>query len=597
MSVPSHIVLRTGSSNWRDYVPLLTVDFTSNIQSSWSPNSQYNDVNVDPSNEIAKQFSYFAAYWLNRNNADALNVSVYPTGGTFYFQATTVNPVTSYQGLYEAVNGSYITLTPQQDGIQDGIRDGIEAGRVSSSYASIPSGPRTLLHYISSFGITGSSSNNGSTSWNSGYDTLTLTHINTYDNYFSRSARVRIIQGDGSSTDGPDWVIFNFDVDNGGSDFHGNHTNYSYFGGESSSGSTSNGGSGGLYITHGFIWGWANDKWNKLFQMELPGNGGLFSNSFAGWWASGNTVTSGNGKYYDYDTLPISHVGFSVQYTFSTLETLAPLALKVTPELGEFGMTKTFGDSPFTITQPSSASSGAFTYSVSSGTGVISMSGTIITILSAGTATVTASQAASGNYNATTKDATIQINQLAATLSASPNIFYRKFVSGASISFDVITSNAGTVARTHESSNSSIFSIPTASVPSGTIVAPGKITINVIQPATTNYTAITTNQLITIIIVGSGITYTSETFPASFDLAGTNLTGSTFNSCNLTSANLTNANLTNSVFSGSTDLTSANLFGATVNSSTSFTTSTLTRITSGRITGVTSLLPAGFTMI
>ena len=242
-------------------------------------------------------------------------------------------------------------------------------------------------------------------------------------------------------------------------------------------------------------------------------------------------------------------------------------------------MTKTFGESAFTITQPSSASSGAFTYSVIAGTSVISMSGTTITIASAGTATVRATQAASGNYTAATKDATITINQATSTLLASQSIFYQKFVSGATISFNTnnnISSNAGSVSRTHESSNTSIFSIPTASNPSGTIVAPGKIYINVTQPATTNYTAITTNQLITIIIVGSGITYSSETFPSSFDLSGTNLSGSVFSSCNLTSANLV---------------------GATVNTLTDFTTSTLAQITSGRITGITSRLPAGFTLI
>ena len=252
------------------------------------------------------------------------------------------------------------------------------------------------------------------------------------------------------------------------------------------------------------------------------------------------------------------------------------ITIKQPPTLGVFDMTKTFGDSAFTITQPSSDSSGTFDYSVISGTSVISMSGTTINILTGGTATVRAYQAASGNYTSAYKDATIRIYQLAATLSASPNIFYRKFVSGASISFDVITSNAGAVARTYESSNTSILSIPTSSNHSGTIVAPGKIYINVIQPATINYTAITTNQLITIIIVGSGTTYSSETFPASFDLTGTNLSNSSFSNCNLTSANL---------------------FGATVNASTNLTTATLTNIRSGRIIGKTSLLPPNFTMI
>jgi hypothetical protein len=192
---------------------------------------------------------------------------------------------------------------------------------------------------------------------------------------------------------------------------------------------------------------------------------------------------------------------------------------------------------------------------------------------------------------------TITSTQTTATLSASTTIFYRKFVSNASISFDVITSNAGTVARTHESNDTAVVTIPTTATPSASIAGPGKTTIKVTQPATGNYTQVINNALITIVVVGQGKTYTSETFPSSFDLAGTNLTGSVFNSSNLTSANLTNANLTNSVFSGSTNLTSANLFGTTVNTLTDFTTSTLAQITSGRITGITSRLPTGYIMI
>ena len=280
---------------------------------------------------------------------------------------------------------------------------------------------------------------------------------------------------------------------NGNGDYYGGRTSYSYFGGESTSGATSNGGNGGLSITHGFIWGWANNKWNKLFQMELPGDGGLFSNKFTGWWASGNTVTSGNGKYDDYDTLSISHIGFSVQYTSSTLAVLAPLATKIT-----------------------------------------------------------------------------------ATLTASQTVFYRKFVSGGTISFDVISSNAGTVSRTHESNDPAVVTIPSSASPSASMAGPGKTTIKVTQPATTNYTEVVNNALITIVVVGQGKTYTSETFPSSFDLAGTNLSGSVFTSCNLTGADL---------------------FNTTVNASTNFTTSTITGVKSGRITGVTSLLPAGYIMI
>jgi hypothetical protein len=253
---------------------------------------------------------------------------------------------------------------------------------------------------------------------------------------------------------------------------------------------------------------------------------------------------------------------------------------KFASPLGDFNMTKKIGDgTTFTITQPTSPSSGAFTYSVTAGSGVISISGTTITILNAGSATVQASQEASGVWAAATKSATITIEGEIATLVTSQSILYIKFVSGAaSISFnDIISSNAGAVPRTHESNDTAVVTIPTASTASASIVGPGKTTIKVTQPATGKYTQIVNNDLITIVVVGQGKTYTSETFPSSFDLSGTNLSNSIFNSCNLTGADL---------------------YNATVNASTSFSTPTiLNSLKSGRITGVTSLLPAGYIMI
>ena len=193
-----------------------------------------------------------------------------------------------------------------------------------------------------------------------------------------------------------------------------------------------------------------------------------------------------------------------------------------------------------------------------------------------------------GSYNAGTAQSntsgantghgyvTITRSQITATLTASTPIFYQKFVSNASISFDVITSNAVSVSRTHESNDNAVVTIPSSGSPSASIAGPGKTTIKVTQPATTTYTEVIENALITIIVIGQGKTYTSETFPSSFDLAGTNLSGSVFNSCNLTGADL---------------------YNTTVNASTSFSTSTLNSLKSGRITGVTSLLPAGYIMI
>jgi hypothetical protein len=178
-----------------------------------------------------------------------------------------------------------------------------------------------------------------------------------------------------------------------------------------------------------------------------------------------------------------------------------------------------------------------------------------------------------------TTSATVRVTAIPATLTASQPTFYRKFVSGASISFDSnnnISSNAGTVSRTYASNDTAIVTIPSSGTASATIAGSGKVTIKVTQPATTNYTEVIENALITIVVIGQGKTYSSETFPSSFDLAGTDLTGTIFTSCTFTETNL---------------------FGITINSSTNFSNSTLTRIKSGRIIGKTSLLPAGFTMI
>ena len=250
----------------------------------------------------------------------------------------------------------------------------------------------------------------------------------------------------------------------------------------------------------------------------------------------------------------------------------------ITPTLGSFDMTRTFGDNAFTITQPTSDNTaGTFTYSVTAGSDVISISGTTITITRAGTATVQSSQAASGNYLLATKTALITINRATPTLVTSQSIIYRKFVSGATFSFDFISSSAGAVSRTYESTGPSplIITIPTASAPSASIVASGKTTIKVTQPQTTNYAEVVNNSIITIVIIGQGQTYTSETF-SSVDLSGANLSGSIFSNCTLTDTNL---------------------FGTTVSSTTNFTSSTLKGIMSGKIIGTTDLLPPGFKMI
>jgi len=119
--LPNAFYLRTGGSNWRNYVPLLIADTTTNRQ-NWNPDSQFNDVNTAPHNEIAKQFAYFAGYWLNRTRASSGQSYSIPTFagqgsvGTFTFTATSNYPVSSYTGNLTGYNTTTYTLTAQSDG-------------------------------------------------------------------------------------------------------------------------------------------------------------------------------------------------------------------------------------------------------------------------------------------------------------------------------------------------------------------------------------------------------------------------------------------------------------------------------------------------
>ena len=74
------------------------------------------------------------------------------------------------------------------------------------------------------------------------------------------------------------------------------------------------------------------------------------------------------------------------------------------------GLSKTFGDAPFTPTLPSSASTGAITYS-SSNPSVATINPTtgLIALQSSGTTTITAEQAATSNYNSASTSTTLTV--------------------------------------------------------------------------------------------------------------------------------------------------------------------------------------------
>jgi hypothetical protein len=118
------------------------------------------------------------------------------------------------------------------------------------------------------------------------------------------------------------------------------------------------------------------------------------------------SVTYGNGLF-----VAVSSTGAGNRVM--TSPTLAP-------SITNFSITpKTYGDAHFTITPPTSNSTGAFSYT-SSNTYVATISRNIITIVGPGTSTITAVQAETTNYNSETVTTTFVVNR--STSSNTANI-------------------------------------------------------------------------------------------------------------------------------------------------------------------------------
>jgi alpha-tubulin suppressor-like RCC1 family protein len=155
------------------------------------------------------------------------------------------------------------------------------------------------------------------------------------------------------------------------------------------------------------------------------------------------------------------------------------------PALGSMnGATKTFGDASFSLTKPSSPSSGAFSFA-SSNTGVASVDADgKVTVVGAGTATITATQAASGNYSSSSVAAVVSVGRAATTI--------------ANLSLSNMTYGASDVTLAPRSNNPAPFtfssSAPTVVAVNATtgrvrIVGAGTATITARQASSANYEA------------------------------------------------------------------------------------------------------------
>jgi hypothetical protein len=181
--------------------------------------------------------------------------------------------------------------------------------------------------------------------------------------------------------------------------------------------------------------------------------------------------------------------------------------LKITPTLTGFALSPAsvaFGASGPVITPPSSASSGALTYT-SSNTAVATVSGTAINLVGVGTTTMTATQAAAGNYTSATSTATLTvtsaINVATQTISSAAPTLTGFALTPASVacgaSSPIITppTSASSGALTYSSSNVAVATVSGTTI---TLIGSGNTIMTATQAAAGNYTSATSTATLTV---------------------------------------------------------------------------------------------------
>jgi surface protein len=173
----------------------------------------------------------------------------------------------------------------------------------------------------------------------------------------------------------------------------------------------------------------------------------------------------------------------SENYTSGTIDasfTVNP----IDPSLNNFNtITKNYREASFTIIDPSSDSSGSFSYSTDA-SNIADISGNVITIVGAGTAIITATQAATTNYNAVSIDASLIVNPIDPSLN-NFNTITKNYREASFTIIDPSSDSSGSFTYSTDASNIADISGNVI-----TIVGAGTAIIRATQAATTNYNAL-----------------------------------------------------------------------------------------------------------
>jgi|GEM_PF-2746290 len=165
-----------------------------------------------------------------------------------------------------------------------------------------------------------------------------------------------------------------------------------------------------------------------------------------------------------------------------------------------------FGDQPFILTAQSS--SGLPLNYTSSNTSVATVSGSTVTIVGAGTTTLSASQSGDLNYNATVANQNLTVNKANQTITFNP----LAPVSLGDQPFILTAQSSSGLPLNYISSNTSVATVSGSTV---TIVGAGTTTLSASQSGDLNYNAIVANQSLTVNKANQTITFNPLT-PVSF---------------------------------------------------------------------------------
>ena len=233
------------------------------------------------------------------------------------------------------------------------------------------------------------------------------------------------------------------------------------------------------------------NAWNtaNVTNMEYMFSGAASFNQNIGSWNTANTLYMA-GMFIDATAFNQNISSWNValveqfhNFRKNSALTVAnmPAAFYPAASLSGFSVpSKMFGDASFALTAPTSNSDGAFTYS-SSNPAVATVSGSTVTIVGAGETTITATQAATFNYNTNSITASLVVMPSPATLS---NFSVPSKVLGDSPFALTAPSSNSTGAFTYTSSDETVATVSGSTV---TIVDDGETTITATQAASGNY--------------------------------------------------------------------------------------------------------------